>query len=320
MKRHLVTMHVTKNECLPAARIDALLEMAKFGNFTHGGSMVCQNKEGVKREYKGPKEICPKCDKVVLYLSTHLIRTHKLQNSSEENKTLMFMARRYKGKSNELKWDKKIILSNTKTKKKRLPTRSRRPSSNSDEDQPLNPLALLAEEDLPEDTSEESFHDLEEAVPLSPQPGPRSIMTAQPQGRADFNVEDSLQENEHKTEEEKELKEEEEQEQEKQEEQEEEEEKDVGEGNKESYKTWRSFYQSATGRTVMEHLLIAFCKHLQNILGRCKSERDAIQHAQNVRRCLTSIDPITAPSSLQKDGGLLVWKAWAKPHLHSKKV
>ena len=143
-------------------------------------------------------------------------------------------------------------------------------------------------------------------------------MTAQPQGRADFNVEDSLQENEHKTEEEKELKEE--QEQEKQEEQEEEEEKDVGEGNKESYKTWRSFYQSATGRTVMEHLLIAFCKHLQNILGRCKSERDAIQHAQNVRRCLTSIDPITAPSSLQKDGGLLVWKAWAKPHLHSKKV
>ena len=252
MKRHLVTMHVTKNECLPAARIDAVREMAKFGIFTHGGSMVCENKEGVKREYKRPKEICPKCNKVVLYLSTHLIRTHKLQKTSEEYKTLMFMARHYKGKSNKLKWDKKIILSNTKRKKQGLPTRSRTPSSNSDEDQPLDPLALLAEEDLPEDTSDESFHDLEEAVPLSPQPGPRSIMTAQPPGRANCNVEDSLQENEHKREEQEELEEE-------QQKQEEQEEKDVGEGNKESYKTWRSFYQSATGRTVMELLLIAFC-------------------------------------------------------------
>ena len=83
--------------------------------------------------------------------------------------------------------------SNTKRHKQGLPTRSRRPSSSIDEDRPLDPLALLAEEDLPEDTSDESFHDLqlEEAVPASPQPEPRSTMTAQPPGRANFMKERS---------------------------------------------------------------------------------------------------------------------------------
>ena len=353
MKRHLVAMHVKKNECLPTARVEALLEMAKFGNSTHGGSVISKNKEGVRREYKRPREICPKCDRVVLYLSTHLVRTHKLPKTSEEYKTLMFMARRYRGKSNELKWDRKIISRNTKRQKQGLPTRSRRPSSSSDEERPINPLALLAEEDLPEDTSDESFHDmLEETVPASPQPEPRSTMRAKPPGRADFNVENSLGGNEQKAEEEgdeKELEEEEEEEmeeeedeleeeedeleeeeeeleeeedelEEEEEEQEEEEEEDIGEGENESYKTWRSFYQNAKGSTVMERLLIGFCRHLQNILGGCKSERDAIQHAQNVRRCLTTISPIMALSSLLKDGGLLIWKTWAKPLLDSKKV
>ena len=39
--------------------------------------MVCENKEDMKREYKRPREISPKCGKVVVYLSTHIIRTHK---------------------------------------------------------------------------------------------------------------------------------------------------------------------------------------------------------------------------------------------------
>lgn len=80
MKHHLIAMHINKIECLPEARIDALLEMAKFGNSTHGGSVVCETKEDLRREYKRPRETCPECDKVVLYLSTHVIRTQITKN------------------------------------------------------------------------------------------------------------------------------------------------------------------------------------------------------------------------------------------------
>lgn len=136
------------------------------------------------------------------------------------------MAWCFSGKTKELKWDKKIILTNTKRQRWGLPTRSRRPSSSSDKDGPLDPKSLLAEEDLPEDTSDESFHDLEEAVPTRPQAGPQSIMTAPPPGQAEFNVEDSLQENEGRAAEEEE-----------EEEDDEEKEEEEEEGDIKSYKT-----------------------------------------------------------------------------------
>lgn len=51
-----------------------------------------------KKIYQRRKAICPKCDGVVLYLSTHLQRTHGVDKRSEEYQTLMDMARRYQGK------------------------------------------------------------------------------------------------------------------------------------------------------------------------------------------------------------------------------
>ena len=66
-----------------------------------------------------------------------------------------------------------------------------------------------------------------------------------------------------------------------------------------------------------------FCHHLKNIIGGCKEEWQAILHTQHVRRIHDHLDPEkkdTSIESILQDGGIQVWKKWAKPILEEKKM
>lgn len=66
-----------------------------------------------------------------------------------------------------------------------------------------------------------------------------------------------------------------------------------------------------------------FCDHLKNIIGGCKKERQAILHVQHVRRIHDHLDPEKKDEtfeSILEDGGLNVWKKWAKPLLDKKEM
>ena len=53
--------------------------------------------------------------------------------------------------------------------------------------------------------------------------------------------------------------------------------------------TWKTFYKKGRANTIVDELLITFYDHLQNILGGCKKQRHAIEHAQNIRRLLKTV-------------------------------
>ncbi|KAJ7394873.1 hypothetical protein OS493_000708 [Desmophyllum pertusum] len=84
------------------------------------------------------------------------------------------------------------------------------------------------------------------------------------------------------------------------------------------YNTLKDYYENAQGKTSREKLLILFCDNLRNILGGCKKETQAILHTQHVRNILDTLDPQGEDEnveSLAKNGGIDVWKMWAKPQL-----
>ena len=81
LSRHLHDRHVKKNEKIPLVRVEPLVQMAKHGNTVEGGKRRQKCKEGEKL-YKRKKKICPLCDKVSMYLTTHLQRVHKLKTKS----------------------------------------------------------------------------------------------------------------------------------------------------------------------------------------------------------------------------------------------
>ena len=105
-------------------------------------------------------------------------------------------------------------------------------------------------------------------------------------------------------------------------EEEEEEEEDVSSSDSEdrrNFPTWKEYYRQAKGRNLFEQLLIQYYQYLQDVLGGCKKERDAIFHAQNVRRIHDNIDKEDETlDCITDDGGLKVWKHWAKPLLDKK--
>ena len=62
-----------------------------------------------------------------------------------------------------------------------------------------------------------------------------------------------------------------------------------------------------------------FCDNLRNILGGCKEENQAILHVQHVRRVLEILDPKGKDvEPIARNGGIDVWKIWAKPLLDAK--
>lgn len=66
-----------------------------------------------------------------------------------------------------------------------------------------------------------------------------------------------------------------------------------------------------------------FYQHLRECFGGCKKVNQAIVHAQNVRQIHDLLHPNKDDAtfeSLLKDGGVIVWRLWARPMLESKKM
>ena len=87
--------------------------------------------------------------------------------------------------------------------------------------------------------------------------------------------------------------------------------------------TLKEYYANAVAKTDRERYYIMFCDHLKNIIGGCKKERQAILHTQHVRKVHDHMDPNRKDEnfeSLLHDGGLQVWKKWAKPLLDEKQM
>lgn len=108
LPRHLRNVHVLRNEKIPEARVKPLVQMVRHRNTTKE-VYYKELKDGKKKTYKRPKDICYRCDSVVLELSKHLRRVHKLDKDSSEYLTAMTLSRPYQGRSQEVKWDKDLI-------------------------------------------------------------------------------------------------------------------------------------------------------------------------------------------------------------------
>ena len=77
--RHLRLMHVLRDERIPAVRVPSLVQIAKHGNKTRASAVIMTSSGGAKKVYQRKKEICPLCETVTHYLTTHLHRVHKLK-------------------------------------------------------------------------------------------------------------------------------------------------------------------------------------------------------------------------------------------------
>ena len=86
----------------------------------------------------------------------------------------------------------------------------------------------------------------------------------------------------------------------------------------EEYATLQELYQrQKKGQT----LLLMFFRHLQDINGGACKERQAMLHAQNVRKINQALDANGQDHDIEclvKDGGSSMWRNWAKPLLDNK--
>lgn len=113
--RHIVDVHIKKNECLPVVRLTLLLEMGKYLNSRRGKPRKERAADGSTKTYKGRRRvICPVCDKVQLYISTHLRRKHHFLKGSSQYNTAMKHARYFEGASKEIEVDVRIHHGNRK--------------------------------------------------------------------------------------------------------------------------------------------------------------------------------------------------------------
>ena len=184
LPQHICLAHVERNEKIPLSRVKALVKMARHGDKIKGGKYTKVSKDGQQRQYKRDKYKCQRCDCVVLCLSTHLERVHKLVKDSEDYEYTMQRSRRYSGKAVELMWDESYIKRKRKQPLEQPSTskRSKRDSDEENEEQTkkLTPLQLL-EQELLSDTSDEDY----EASPMpsvltgTPQKTKQSFMTSQ---------------------------------------------------------------------------------------------------------------------------------------------
>ena len=193
LRRHILEVHMKKNQKLPLFRLEALVQMGKVGESLRGKKRKEKTNGNVK-VYKGrSREICPLCEKVQLYLSTHLRRVHNLRTDSSQYKAAIESARCYQGVSEEIKYDKKIHQE-----------RKRKASSDDDSDlepkakkQPNSYLSLLIER-LADEDSESGDEDFDpnpnstpnqmDVLPPTPQPSTsRSAVCKDKKRKPDFS-------------------------------------------------------------------------------------------------------------------------------------
>lgn len=348
-----------KNEQIPLVHVKALIQMAKHGNTVKGGRRQ-KCKEGEKL-YKMKKEICPLCDKISMYLMTHLQRVHKLEKKSSQYKKALSMTRRYRGKVAELLWDSELINKKRKAKGK-LPAAAPvnqkvttiYSSSSEEEDQASTSqskkikrssvLQLLIQHELHSDSSDTSFDrgnisEESDIIPSTPvktcsimgeklnaEPpsekaeDQRSLTSRENKDSSSKQDHTNVKDGERHSEEDEPHREE-----SSGEENDDEEWESEGsdfEMDLDKYKTLKKYYETTKGKTNQEQLLILFCDNPRNIFGGCKHKNQATLHAQHVHRILEELDPKDKDEhveSIARNGGIDVWKIWAKPLLDTKK-
>ena len=327
-------------------RVKAIVEMARHGDQIRGGKYTKVNKDGQQRQYTRDKYKCHRCDSVVLYLPTHLQRVHKLVKGSEDYEYTMQRSRRYNGKAVEVMWDESYIKRKRKQASEQ-PSTSKRSKTDSDEENEeqtdnLTPLQLLAQE-LSSDTSDEDYEacPMPSVLPGTPRKTKQSLMTSHKepasvtpvdkegpsQEATEGNVDDRVDsQHDEGAGRDDETSDESTSESSLDEgsggEDYEESESSESEANSATrQQTWKYFYREGHAKSLKDTLLVKFCRHLQDIFGGCKKESLAVEHAQNVRRIweLINRDDDTL-TSLLDDGGLNIWRKWAKPLLDAKKV
>ena len=181
------TSNVYKNESVSLVRVHALMQMAIHGNTVRAGKVLKQTKHAIK-VYKRNKEICPLCDTVTMYLTTHLQRVHNNEKKSSEFVTALREARRYRGKTAEMSWDHRIIAHGYSKKDEVTVAMKRRAESDSDIEEEhvtkkrKTPLQLHAEEEeLSSDLLDNTYFDESiNAIPGIPRTTPVHSVTTIP--------------------------------------------------------------------------------------------------------------------------------------------
>lgn len=288
-------MHSKQNERVPITQVEALAQASKHGQNLSGGQVRNKNRDGTLRLHQRRKMACPLCQSVTQYLSTHLQRVHKFRKESDDYKDAMRNKRPYLGKKKEVK--RVVKKSKTAKRKKRSLKKSPPPPSSDEELTKRRPLKILVDEADAElsDVSDSVFGDILPPTPVPPPPLliPSPVVDEQQPTMQSDTDEDYIEEEEDDDE------------------------------SEEEFETLKAYYANAVGKTDREKYFIMFCDHLKNVIGGCKRERQAILHSQHVRRIHDYMDPDGKDKtfeSLLQDGGLQVWKNWAKPQLDERKM
>lgn len=181
--------------------------------------------------------------------------------------------------------------------RKRRSTKSE--SSESEDDVPRKKaksgLDLLADELLTSDSSDESWFDYtQNAIPASHLQGRRSEIR-----QREIQAASTQQLEEHHSQEEKTASDSEsdyapESNEEKDESEEDECESDSHSvAEKSMHETWKTFYQRGEANNFLDKLLVLFYQYLQDIVGGCKKERNALEQAQESATSHGKYEPTT---------------------------
>ena len=93
-------MHSRQNERIPVAKVEALLQVEAWPGTSRGMAQK-KGKDGMTKVYQRKEQVCPLCDAVTTYFTTHLQRVHRfkkecvgLQGSGQKGQTIPWKKKR----------------------------------------------------------------------------------------------------------------------------------------------------------------------------------------------------------------------------------
>ena len=99
------------------AKVEAVLQASRHGQETSGGMAQKKGKDGMTKVYQRKKQVCPLCDAVTTYFTTHLQRVHRFKKESRDYKEAVRKVRAYLGKRKEIKRLEKNFIGEKVVKK-----------------------------------------------------------------------------------------------------------------------------------------------------------------------------------------------------------
>ena len=314
LRRHL-KVH-TKRGDIEEASVEKLLSVVSAGVKQRGADRIRKGKTPVKGKWKKWCPI-PGCDKLVLNVTRHLCNPsmHNMKKGSREVQRLARMAKRYTSLAelddNLVKPPPPIVEECTHS----CQEVSASDHSDDDEDDSGDSNASLCHgnhgsvsESDHEDDSGHSY-----ASSCHGEHGSQASQSEQER--------DEEEDEENKDDEDQEVKEDEENEDdEDQEVQEDDENEDDEDKDFKSRPPLVEFFNDPRPKTNRHRWLALFFQFLTRPTAGDKKQSIRLQHASQMRNLLEAVDPDGDDIlCLLKDGGDIVWKAWVKPNLESKK-